>query len=40
LAAPKGEDDEADEGDVEEVDGHQADGGQEGEVGIRKVPLS
>merc|ERR1712094_102655 len=28
--------DEADEGDVEEVDGHQADGGQEGEVGIRK----
>ena len=32
----KGEDDQADEGDVEEAHGHQADGGQEGEVRLRK----
>ena len=34
--AKKGEDDQADEGDVEEAHGHQADGGQEGEVRLRK----
>merc|ERR1712100_926779 len=32
----EGEDDQADEGDVEEAHGHQADGGQEGEVRLRK----
>ena len=34
--AKKGEDDQADEGDVEEAHGHQADGRQEGEVRLRK----
>merc|ERR1719183_3377755 len=32
----EGEDDQADEGDVKEAHGHQADGGQEGEVRLRK----